>query len=76
MVDYTVGDTVVVHKDDFAYISHPSIAQLSGGGWIAAFTHSRRRSSRLHPPGDPLYRTLLSRTPVPPRCGVVVEIWP
>jgi len=62
MADYTVGNTVVVHKDDFAYISHPSIARLKAGGWVAAFCHSRRRSSRLHPPGDPLFRTLLSRT--------------
>ena len=62
MVGYTVGSTVVVHKDDFAYISHPSIALLDDGRWIAAFTHSRRRRTRMHPPGDPLFRTLLSRS--------------
>ena len=62
MPDHTVGETVVVHKDDFAYISHPSIAMLSDGRWIAAFTHSRRRDPIMHPPQDPLFRTLLSRT--------------
>ena len=62
MADHTVGKTVVVHKDELAYISHPSIAILSGGGWIAAFTHSLRRNPITHPPGDPLFRNLLSRT--------------
>ena len=62
MPDYTVGTTVVVHKDDLAYISHASIAVLGDGRWIAAFTHSRRRQPRMHPPSDPLYRNLLSRT--------------
>ena len=62
MADHTVGKTVVVHKDEFAYVSHASIAILSDGGWIAAFTHSRRRETRMHPPSDPLFRNLLSRS--------------
>ena len=62
MANHTVGKTVVVHKDGFAYISHPSIAVLSDGGWIAAFCHSRRRKPGMHPPDDPLYRNLLSRS--------------
>lgn len=62
MVDYTIGDTVIVHKDNYAYISHASIAQLLDGRWIAAFAHSRRRQPMMHPPSDPLFRTLLSRT--------------
>ena len=63
MADYAVCNTVVVHKDDSAYTSHPSIALLNDGRWIAAFAHSpRRRLTNRHPPGDPLFRTLLSRT--------------
>ena len=62
MADHTVGKTVVVHKDEFAYVSHASIAILSDGGWIAAFTHSRRRETRMHPPSDPLFCNLLSRS--------------
>ena len=62
MVDYQVGDTVIIHKDDFAYISHASIAQLHDKRWITAFSHSRRREPRMHPPSDPLFRNLLSRT--------------
>lgn len=62
MPAYTIGETVIVHKDDFAYISHPSIALLDNGEWLAAFNHSRRREPRMHPPGDPLFRTLLARS--------------
>lgn len=59
---YTLGKTVVVHRDRFAYISHPSIVVLDNGEWLAAFNHSRRRERRLHPPSDPLYRTLVARS--------------
>ena len=62
MADYRVGDTVIVHKDEFAYISHPSIVALSDGEWIAAFNHSVRRATLMHPPGDPLFRNLLARS--------------
>ena len=58
----TVGRTVTVHRDPWAYISHPSIALLENGDWLAAFNHSRRRDPRMHPPGDPLFRTLISRS--------------
>ena len=57
-----IGDTVIIHKDDFAYTSHPSIAILGDGQWITAFNHSVRRRQHLHPPGDPLFRTLVSRS--------------
>ncbi|MBT4502669.1 MAG: exo-alpha-sialidase [Gemmatimonadetes bacterium] len=62
MADHTIGDTVIIHKDDFAYISHPSIALLENGEWLAAFNHSRRREPKMHPPGDPLFRSLLARS--------------
>ena len=37
MPDWTIGRTVLIHKDDFAYISHPAIVVLDTGEWIAAF---------------------------------------
>jgi len=52
----------MIHKDEFAYISHPSICVLENGDWLAAFNHSRRRDPRMHPPTDPLFRTLLCRS--------------
>ena len=62
MSEYSVGRTVIVHKDRFAYLAHPSITVLDGGDWLAGFGHSRRREPRMHPPSDPLFRTLLTRT--------------
>lgn len=62
MANYAIGDTLIIHKDNYAYISHPSIARLDNGDWLAAYNHSRRRSTPLHPPSDPLFRTLLSRS--------------
>ena len=49
-------------QDDFAYNSHPSIAVLDNGEWLAVFGNSRRRDPHEHPPGDPLFRNLLVRT--------------
>ena len=46
MPDYTLGRSVIVCKDAFAYLSHPSITVLEGGEWLAAFNHSRRRDPR------------------------------
>ena len=63
MSNWAIGRAVLIHKDDFAYISHPSTAVLDTGEWIAAFNHSRRRARRMHPPSDPLFRTLLARSP-------------
>ena len=57
-----IGPTVIVHKDDYAYISHPSITCLEDGEWVAAFIHSRRRVPNQHPPGDPLFRTMIARS--------------
>jgi hypothetical protein len=62
MANRTIGKSIIVHKDAFAYISHPSVACLDNGDWLAAFNHSRRREPHLHPPGDPLFRTLLARS--------------
>ena len=61
-MSHSVGPTVVIHKDDFAYNSHPSIAVLDNGEWLAVFGNSRRRDPHEHPPGDPLFRNLLVRT--------------
>ena len=58
----TIRDTVIVHKDPFAYISHPSVTVLKNGDFLAAYNHSVRREKRLHPPADPLFRTLVCRS--------------
>ena len=60
MSGHRVGRTVIVHKDEFAYNAHPSIAVLDNGEWLVAFGTSPRRIPRRHPPEDPLFRTLLT----------------
>ena len=62
MSNYIVDKSIVIHKDIFAYVAHPSITVINGE-WIIVFTHSVRREPRKHPPGDPLFRTLLIRSP-------------
>ncbi len=57
-----IGKTVIIHKDRFAYNSHPSITVLDNGDWIAVYGSSRWREQLMHPPSDPLFRNLLSRT--------------
>ncbi len=62
MSGYNIGRTVIIHKDRFVYNSHPSITILDNGEWLVALNHSRRRERIMHPPGDPLFRHLLTRT--------------
>ena len=40
----------------------PSITVLGNGEWLAGFGYSRRQERVMHPPGDPLFRTLLTRS--------------
>ena len=58
----TVGKTVIVYKDRFTYPLGPNITVLDNGEWLAGFNHSRRRKRIMHPPTDPLYRNLLTRS--------------
>ncbi len=58
----TIGRTVIIHKDRFAYNSHPSITTLDNGEWLAVFGNSRRWERLMHPPSDPLFRHLMART--------------
>ena len=58
----TIGKTVIIYKDRFIYPLGPSITTLDNGEWLAAFNHSRRREKIMHPPDDPLYRNLLTRS--------------
>lgn len=62
MSGYSIGRTVIIHKDRFAYNMGPSITILDNGEWLVGFNHSRRREKRMHPPTDPLFRNLLTRS--------------
>ena len=60
MSGHSIGRTVIVHKDEFAYNAHPSIAVLDNGEWLVGFGSAQRRRPRRHPPDDPLFRTLMT----------------
>ncbi len=53
---------IVVHRDPFAYCSHPSILRLASGEWLIAFLETMRRGEILHSPSDPRFYTVLTRT--------------
>jgi len=53
---------IVVYRDRFAYCSHATIARLCDGDWIVAFNECQRREPHTHPPRDPHFHNLLTRT--------------
>ena len=53
---------VLVYKDPFAYCSHASIAKLANGDWIVAFNECQLSDPYRHPPGDPHFHNLLTRS--------------
>ena len=55
-------EDVTIYRDPFAYISHPTVAQAGNGDYLVAYNESLRRGRRIHPPGDPRYVNLLSRS--------------
>lgn len=52
----------IVHRDPFAYCSHPSILRLATGEWLIAFMESMRRAEVLHSPADPRFYNVLVRS--------------
>jgi hypothetical protein len=52
----------VVHRNPFAYCSHPSILRLSTGEWLIAFMETMRRPEVLHSPSDPRFYNVLTRS--------------
>jgi hypothetical protein len=52
----------VVHRDPFAYCSHPSILRLATGEWLIAFMETMRRAEVLHSPSDPRFYNVLTRS--------------
>ncbi len=53
---------IVVYKDRFAYCSHACIAGLANGEWIVAFNECQLRQPYTHPPSDPHFHNLLTRS--------------
>ena len=53
---------IIIYRDPFAYCSHSSIVCLANGEWVIAFNECQRRTPYTHPPGDPHFHNLTSRT--------------
>lgn len=53
---------IIVYRDRFAYCSHASMACLSSGDWIVAFNECQMREPYAHPPRDPHFHNLLTRS--------------
>lgn len=54
--------TIVVHRVPHTYCSHPCIALLRSGEWLVAFCESVQRDPFLHPPSDPRFLTMVTRS--------------
>ena len=57
-----IGRRTVVHRDPFAYCSHPCVVRLATGEWLVAFMESVRRAEVLHSPSDPRFYNVLTRS--------------
>jgi hypothetical protein len=53
---------VTIYRDEFAYASHPTVAKLHSGDYLVAFNESLVRQPFIHPPSDPRYVNLVSRS--------------
>lgn len=52
----------ILFKDPFSYCAHAHIADLGDGEWVAVFNRAVRRPVILHPPNDPQYYNVLTRS--------------
>ena len=52
----------ILHKDPFAYAAHPHLVALPGGDWLMVFNKTVRRPFILHPPEDPFFHNVVTRS--------------
>ena len=57
-----VGDSIVIYREPHSYCSHPCIARLANGDWLVAFSACTQRQPYTHPPNDPQFINLVSRS--------------
>ena len=56
------SDPIVIYREPHNYCSHPCIAKLAGGDWLVAFSACTQRLPYTHPPNDPQFINLISRS--------------
>jgi BNR repeat-like domain len=52
----------IIHKDRFAYCAHPHAVALGNGEWLMVFNRAPRREIILHPPEEPLFCNVITRS--------------
>lgn len=57
-----IGKTIIVSKELHSYSSHPCITLLNNGDWLVPFSQSTQRVPYTHPPGDPRYVNMMTRS--------------
>lgn len=53
---------VIICREQFAYTAFPSVTRLQNGEYLVGFNQSCRRERHMHPPTDPRYMNLISRS--------------
>ena len=61
MSEYSIGRTVIIHKDRFAYEAHPSITILDNGEWLVVFRLMHLQEEKISH-AHPQDHVLLTRT--------------
>lgn len=52
----------VVHRDIHAYCAHPHMVRAADGALVAVFNKAPRRKLVLHPPEEPMYQNMITRS--------------
>ena len=52
----------IVHHDVHAYSAHPHLVRAADGSLVAVFNKAPRRSVVLHPPEEPMFQNMITRS--------------
>jgi len=62
MIDARGARHGIIHRDPFAYCAHAHVATAADGTWLVVFNRAPRRAFVLHPPEEPLFQNVISRS--------------
>lgn len=66
----------IIYRDEYSYCAHPHIAYLNNGDWLVVFNRTVRRPVLLHPPEDPHYYNVITRSTDKGRTWSVPQVAP
>lgn len=56
------SQTIIIYNASHTYCSHPCVTRLANGDWLIAFCESVQREPFLHPPSDPRFLNVVTRS--------------